>query len=720
MRVRPKIPSKVAGRTVTRSRWRALLPLLVATACETPVTSAPPAIDTVDFAVASSTALSVVTIAYGVVHNDSINVLAEIDSIEFTGAAGDVVTIALANGGAKSSCWRPNALLYSPSGVLLKQVGTASCGGSSRLTDTLPAAGTYSIHVRDDDGNATGRYGVGLYRVSPASGIPIAFGQVKPDSIPLLAEMDLHTITGTQGDVISAVIGNRGATAACWRPNLELWTANGTLIATVGTPSCGGSVRLTDTLPSTGTYVLLVRDDDFNGLGKYNLGIYRLFPTSGIAISDGQIKRDSITRHGEMDRFDLNGMQGQVFSMVIGNRGATGGCWRPNLELWSPTGARIATLGTPSCGGSMRLTDTLPMSGAFLLLVRDDDFEGLGRYNLAVYRLSPPVGPSIAYGQSKDGTIGQLGKMDRHVFSGTQGHVFTAAIGNRGATGGCWRPHLELWSSTGTLLTVVGTPSCGGSVRMTDTLPSTGKFLFVVRDDDFNGTGTYNLSLYRLSPPIGTQIVFSQTRSDSIARLGEMDRFIFSGQAGNVISATIGNRGATAGCWRPTLELWSATGALLNAIGTASCGGSMRMTDTLPSNGTFLLLVRDDDFNGLGRYNLNLYRLSPSTGTSIGYGQSMPDSVPMIGQLRLFQFSGAQNDAITIAIANGGAIGGCWRPRVELWSPTGALVAQAGTASCGGSTQLQAVVPVTGSFVIVVRDEALAGIGRFTVTLTSP
>jgi hypothetical protein len=110
-------------------------------------------------------------LSYGLFVKDSITMNGEINTYQFNGNAGDVVTIRMADINSTpptvNDSISPTIELHAPDGKIL---GTATGTQSARIdTVTLPANGVYTILAKDDDANQTGLYGITLFRAAKTS-----------------------------------------------------------------------------------------------------------------------------------------------------------------------------------------------------------------------------------------------------------------------------------------------------------------------------------------------------------------------------------------------------------------------------------------------------------------------------------------------------------------------------------------------------------------------
>jgi hypothetical protein len=190
-------------------------------------------------------------------------ILADTDNFYFYGKQNDVVNVTTAMQNHYTGYMYPRWELYDPNGGLVNYTN----GGSK--TVTLPTTGTYSILIRDTFNSATGRYGLSLNGVSESlqSGKNIGFAQTYVDEVEALGDTDTFLFTGAQDDTIYVTTAMQNHYTGYMYPRWELYDPNGGLVDYTN----GGSKTVT--LPTTGTYTILIRDT-FNGAtGRYGLSL---------------------------------------------------------------------------------------------------------------------------------------------------------------------------------------------------------------------------------------------------------------------------------------------------------------------------------------------------------------------------------------------------------------------------------------------------------------
>jgi hypothetical protein len=129
------------------------------------------------------------------------------------------------------------------------------------------------------------------------------------------------------------------------------------------------------------------------------------------------------------------------------------------------------------------------------------------------------------------------------------------------------------------------------------TLPSAGTYSIQVYDSGHNGTGDYFVCLGGINPssPDAVAIQRGDTKSGTIGSKGEMDPFVFTAAANDVVTLTVANTYSSP--FQPYADLYTSTGSLVD---TVSYGD--KKVYTLPAAGTYTIQVYDSGHDATGNY----------------------------------------------------------------------------------------------------------------------
>jgi putative nucleotidyltransferase with HDIG domain len=207
-------------------------------------------------------------INFGEVISASIASVGESDNYTFSGDVNDTVLVRLEDTGGETSFYAKMGL-YAPDGSL---VASQYSTGSYEVQQTLAASGTYSILVSDENLNSTGTYNVYIERINnPSSSTPITYGNVTSGSINSSPEVKVYTFSGDVNDTVLIRLEDTGAVASFYA-KIRLYAPDGSLVASQYST---GSYEVQQTLATSGTYSILVSDENLNSTGTYELVVTR-------------------------------------------------------------------------------------------------------------------------------------------------------------------------------------------------------------------------------------------------------------------------------------------------------------------------------------------------------------------------------------------------------------------------------------------------------------
>jgi hypothetical protein len=307
---------------------------------------------------------------------------------------------------------------------------------------------------------------------------------------------------------------------------------------------------------------------------------------------------------------------------------------------------------------------------------------------------------AIGLGECTSGTISTASEVDVYTFSATANSVIALAVADTYSSP--FQPYADLYTPTGGLL---GTVWYGD--KRVFTLPSGGTYSIQVYDSGHNGTGDYFVCLEGISPssPDAVTIQRGDTRSGTLASKAEMDPYVFTAAANDVVTLSVANTYSYP--FQPYADLYTATGSL---VGTVWYGD--KNVYTLPAAGTYTILVYDSGHNATGGYSIDLQGLKPSSldALPIQLGDTKSGTIGAAGEVIPYVFTAAANDVVTLTVANTYLYP--FQPYADLYGPTGNLV---GTVWYGDKNVY--TLSAAGTYTIQVYDSGHNATGDFTIDL---
>jgi len=288
---------------------------------------------------------------------------------------------------------------------------------------------------------------------------------------------------------------------------LELYGPDGKFIA-----SALG--KIDSILPLTGIYTLIVRDDNNLNRGKYSLVFQKLNnPCLTKTLQCGQPFSDAFNYNSNisLNFYTFNASANDaVFIRCVKDNGSSL-FLNPCMELYSPDGRCIAT--TPTDSSITQIYTLLPLTGIYTLIVREEHRWHMGEYSLVFQKLNNPCSATaLQYNRPLNDTLANnVVGVNFYTFSASANDSVTFHC-KRKDTSDNFKPYLELYGPHGEEIVKVGFFSPGIQYPMVlegkinQVMPQTGKYTFIIRDDDNLGSGSYTLTLFRqnLSPTVGS------------------------------------------------------------------------------------------------------------------------------------------------------------------------------------------------------------------------
>ncbi|MEP7348058.1 MAG: PPC domain-containing protein, partial [Gemmatimonadaceae bacterium] len=220
-------------------------------------------------------------------HSGTISVAGQTDTWTFSATAGQflIVSMGEVSGSVDFTPW---LRLKDPNGTI---IANALNPAAAQIAITAPLTGTYTVLAATNDQgfNDTGTYRLmaaqlqGNFIVSPGDeGGPLTNGANHPGSI-LIGDVDLWSISATQGDAIVVAIGEVTGSAD-YAPWIRVIAPNGTVIANVSNVA---AAQTQVAAAATGIYTVVVSTNDpgNDGNGTYSITLAKA--PGAITISPG-------------------------------------------------------------------------------------------------------------------------------------------------------------------------------------------------------------------------------------------------------------------------------------------------------------------------------------------------------------------------------------------------------------------------------------------------
>lgn len=431
----------------------------------------------------------------------------------FTGTAGQTVSLQLSAVTITSGY----VSLIKPDGSVLAGPTSFNTNGVVMDTQVLPTAGTYAILV-DPYGINTGNVTLQLYNQPDITGTIAIDGATVTPTLTVPGQRARYTFTGTAGQWV-----NLGFTAVTISSNtVSLLKPDGTTLESTTINTSGGSLDPTTTLPTTGTYTIVVNPV---GVATGSMTLTLTSPLTGIIALDGASVPISLTKAGQTARFTFSGSAGQWVS--LGMTGVTINF--STVTLLNPNGTTLQSTSVNTSGGGLEPPSTLPTTGTYTIVI---DPAGTNTGNITLKLMSYFSGTLNLNGAATTSTIAIVGQNARYTFSGTAGQW--VSLGVTGVT--ITSSYVSSFKPDGTAWTSITVGTGGGSLDPPTALPTTGTYTMTVNP---TGANTGSMTLTLSTEVTGTLTINAATTSVTISRAGQNARYTLNGTSGQQVTVRV-------------------------------------------------------------------------------------------------------------------------------------------------------------------------------------
>ena len=340
----------------------------------------------------------------------------------------------------------------------------------------------------------------------------------------------------------------------------------------------------------------------------------------------GQVTTGNIGGAAQVNTYTFPDAVGDVLDFTVA---ATSGTLSPKIELLTSDGKLIASAfgnnGYGSCGGeTLEMNQvTLPPSpsgssnptGTYYVEISDCSATNSGNYAVFVQSLTAPVGAiQFPFGETVAGAISSAVQSIAYTVTANANDTGYFAVATTESTSGTFSPKIRVYNPNGSLLTSAfgnnGYGNCGGSTLElnTVTFPSTGAYTVLIGDCSDLYQGTYSAYSQRINAAVGTSpILWGQTQAGIVVAASQSTTYTFSGTANDTVTFTITS---TTGSLSPKIRIYDPTevASAFGNNGYGNCGGKVAQLNpslTVPSTGTYTVLVGDCSDINTGTYNLS-------------------------------------------------------------------------------------------------------------------
>lgn len=307
----------------------------------------------------------------------------------------------------------------------------------------------------------------------------------------------------------------------------------------------------------------------------------------------------SITTVGQFKEWTLPLVAGRAVAIAAGDTGTTN--FAPALSLIDPSGK---TVSTSSGDKGAFISTTSLVTGTYKVRMKDVGNDQKGTARLTAFYYAPTITDSddaftAESGRRRASTI-QPGDLDVWTINASSSQFLSALVAEN-KSGDAIGVGLQIVGPDGKLIKNT-TNDKGAKIDVQGS--KSGKYYVIVYEPGQDATGRYGITFAQTSAPqytgdpdTATALAKDELRNGDLPA-GDYDIFSINMMAGQTISATLSR---TTGSLDPELLLIDSTGKII-----ASNNGSpgVTLTATVPSKGTYYLLLRDREADDGGQYSI--------------------------------------------------------------------------------------------------------------------
>jgi hypothetical protein len=207
---------------------------------------------------------------------------------------------------------------------------------------------------------------------------PIQYGDNVQASISAPAEVDVYTFNGIADEIITLLVAQSPGPILV--RTVKIYEPDGTLLLNLS----GNSIRIDTTkLLKSGTYTILVSDDNGVETGNYGLTLRRIIaPPMGSVITYGSNFQDSISAVAGINAYLFCGCTNDLIRLNVAQTSG-GAFFLPVVEIYDPRGKLIRR----ASGYTVEIDTMLVQSGTYTIMILDNNGVEVGDFGFSLTRI---------------------------------------------------------------------------------------------------------------------------------------------------------------------------------------------------------------------------------------------------------------------------------------------------------------------------------------------
>ncbi len=320
--------------------------------------------------------------------------------------------------------------------------------------------------------------------------------------------------------------------------------------------------------------------------------------------------------------------------------------------------------------------------------------------------INATTGTTLSCGDLVSGSITAVGQTDQYTFQGQAKEIVTLTLVDTGGFAPGTEAVATVLSPSGQ--TLVSFPA---NSQQQVSLSTAGAYAIQVVGSGNTATGQYNVGLDCRNPnsPVIAALGCGALQAGSITKLGQVNQYMFQGQANEFATLTLVDTGGFAAGTEAVATLFAPSGQAL-----VSFPANSQQQVSLSATGTYVIQVVGSGYTATGQYNVGLDCRNPNSPVvaALGCGALQAGSITKLGQVNQYTFQGQANEFATLTLVDTGGFAAGTEAVATLFAPSGqALV------SFPANSQQQVSLSATGTYVIQVVGSGYTATGQYNVGL---
>jgi YD repeat-containing protein len=469
-----------------------------------------------------------------------------------------------------------------------------------------------------------------------------------------------------------------------FRPRVDIYDPAGNSLQFLNTTDLA---RVTFAATTTGTYTLVVTDSfDGSQSGNFTLSTLRLNrPCNSTPLSCGAPLAGGFARSLAGAVYSYDASSGDSFSvrMLPGT-----GTPLADIEVYDALGNPAGQALTGAFAG---VDVVQPAPGPYTVIALDASKTPTPTtFSLDLLRTTHACGLTAPQGSTVPGVISVAEPFLTYSIPASSSDLL--AVRSASSTPG-FAAQMEIYDPTGARLD-------SAVFGLTRKLGSSGTYTVVLGAASARTAGGYSFAWQLLNKPAAvTPVACGTTIAGAISAANAFRYYSATANAGDILRLLFTR---TSDNFNPQVELFDPTGTRVAA--------NSDVTLKSAAGGTYLVLVSPSTTAvETGSYALAFQRPNnPCNPQALTCGQTSLRPVNLPGQLDAFTFNATGGDITDLRLVSRS---GNYTPFVELYDPKGALIS---TTSSG---LIKRVLPLDGTYSLLVRDVSAVNLGSYRVTL---